>query len=328
MRKYLHALLVIAATLGAACYEPVSDDSEVTRERTEQPGSRTAPAANKEIQPSATPGTDFSKQSETMTDQSTPQVKGFRNNVAQRLSREGLSIDSVADSSSPVERRVFEEYGAVYLTKAKPPSKAMFENDSEVLAFQSAAGISSENIGGVTIELQPAAMNALKAAVDEARSKGLSITPRDGADAGKRSYSKTLELWKSRFEPALKHWKQKGRLDDAEIARLKGLPIKQQVAEVLKHENQGIFFNTFFNNSILYSVAAPGTSQHLSMLAFDVTEFADKRVQDVLANHGWFRTVQNDAPHFTYLGHRKSDLNDLGLKSVSKKDGVFWIPNV
>jgi hypothetical protein len=137
-----------------------------------------------------------------------------------------------------------------------------------------------------------------------------------------------LELWNDRFNKGCEHWKGKGRLTADQISRLKGLPIKEQVSEVLELEKKGIYFNTFFNNSILYSVAAPGTSQHLSMLAFDAKEFQNKKVREIMAKHGWFRTVQNDEPHFTYLGHPESDLSKIGLKKVFKKDGEFWIPQI
>ena len=157
--------------------------------------------------------------------------------------------------------------------------------------------------------------------------EGVSITPRDGAEAGRRTYRKTLDLWNSRFLKACDHWQGKGRLTADQVARLKSLPIKQQVDEVLKLEESGIYFNTFFNNSILYSVAAPGTSQHLSMLALDVSEFADEKVRRILARHGWFRTVQNDEPHFTYLGLEESKLPAYGLKKVSKNGGEYWIPD-
>ena len=70
------------------------------------------------------------------------------------------------------------------------------------------------------------------------------------------------------------------------------------------------------------------TSQHLSMLAFDATEFGNKRVRTVLAKHGWFRTVKGDEPHFTYLGYKESELSGLGLKRVTTGKGEFWIPNM
>lgn len=230
--------------------------------------------------------------------------------------------------SSVVEKRILEEYGAVFLTKATPPTKIMFTSEEEVDAFQEMAGSTIAEIGGTTIELQPEAMKALQKAVAEAKQMDLKITPRDGAEAAKRSYRKTLALWNSRVEPALEHWKSRGSLTDETISNLKSLPINQQVSEVLELEKQEIYFNTFFNNSILYSVAAPGTSQHLAMLAFDVNEFENEKVRDILAKHGWFRTVQNDEPHFTYLGYEESDLPGLGLKKVLRKGSAFWIPNI
>ncbi|MDT7602584.1 MAG: hypothetical protein QOF61_581, partial [Acidobacteriota bacterium] len=93
-------------------------------------------------------------------------------------------------------------------------------------------------------------------------------------------------------------------------------------------EESGIFFSKEFAKSILYSVAAPGASQHLAMLAFDAVEFKESRVRSTFARHGWFQTVRNDLPHFTFLGVREKDLPDLGLKRVEDCGQVFWIPNL
>ncbi|HUF03623.1 MAG TPA: hypothetical protein VMM38_05540 [Aridibacter sp.] len=257
-----------------------------------------------------------------------PVSGGFRANFEANLKRNGMDPASAIDGSNAVESRILAEYGAVFLTRAVPPPKVMFTSEGEVSEFQSRAGVESANLGGTNIELQPKAMAAMKKASEEARAKGLSITPRDGAEAGRRTYSKTLDLWNSRFLKALDHWRSKGRLTGDQVSTLKGLPIKQQVSEVLELEKSGIFFNTFFNNSILYSVAAPGTSQHLSMLAFDATEFRNPEVRKILAANGWFRTVQNDEPHFTYLGLEESELPRYGLKKVSKNGGEYWIPEI
>ncbi|MBA3693716.1 MAG: peptidase M15, partial [Acidobacteria bacterium] len=80
--------------------------------------------------------------------------------------------------------------------------------------------------------------------------------------------------------------------------------------------------------SIVYSVAPPGTSQHLSMLALDVNEHDDLRVRDVLAEHGWFQTVVSDLPHFTFLGVSKNQLSKLGLKKIFDSGRFFWLPNL
>ena len=63
------------------------------------------------------------------------------------------------------------------------------------------------------------------------------------------------------------------------------------------------------------------------MLALDVVQFSNSQVRKVLADNGWFQTVKSDAPHFTYLGVKESDLSDLGLKSVMVGSQKFWIPN-
>ena len=106
------------------------------------------------------------------------------------------------------------------------------------------------------------------------------------------------------------------------------MAVKEQVRAVLELEKQGIYFNKFFNNSILYSVAAPGASQHLSMLAFDVNEYRNPEVREILEKHGWFQTVRHDSPHFTFLGRPKEELSKLGLFEVQTYNGKFWVPNV
>jgi len=178
------------------------------------------------------------------------------------------------------------------------------------------------------IELQPAAMTALLKARAKARAAGLDISPRDGAEAARRSYADTVRLWNSRFLPALDHWKSIGRLSQEDAERLCALPVSVQVPEVLELEKQGIFFSKDFSKSVLYSIAAPGTSQHIAMLAFDANEFLDARVREILATHGWFQTVLSDLPHFTFLGLTEPELPKHGLKCVEVDSQEFWIPDV
>ncbi|HMJ08621.1 MAG TPA: hypothetical protein VK468_06430, partial [Pyrinomonadaceae bacterium] len=82
------------------------------------------------------------------------------------------------------------------------------------------------------------------------------------------------------------------------------------------------------SKSIIYSVAPPGASQHLSMLAFDVKEFDAEDVRVTLAKHRWFQTVTSDLPHFTYLGVAESELAGLGLKRVEHAGRPFWVPDI
>ena len=224
---------------------------------------------------------------------------------------------------------LFREYGSLFVARngATPPKKVVFSDDADVTAFQTSVGSTTERIGAHNVELQTAAMTALRAAIAEARAAGASITPR-GADSAKRGYRQTVTLWASRVNPGLVHWVGKGRITQKDANRIKALTPFEQVPEILALEQQGIYFAKDLSKSIIYSVAPPGTSQHLSMLALDVAEFENSRVRAILASHGWFQTVSSDLPHFTYLGVTETELPGLGLKSVTNSGRTFWVPDI
>jgi hypothetical protein len=228
-----------------------------------------------------------------------------------------------------IGRRLLKEYGSVFMARgsATPPHTVIFKDEAEVSAFQSGIAKSSETIDGKTIELQSAAMKALTSAIQEAGQNRLTITPRD-YDAGRRSYTDTVTLWASRVEPALDHWVGKGRMTDSDAQRMRGLSPFDQVPEIFKLESQGIYFAKDLSKSIIYSVAPPGTSQHLSMLAFDINEHENSRVREILAKHGWYQTVVSDEPHFTFLGIEEDQLKAFGLKKVSNGGRRFWLPAI
>jgi hypothetical protein len=245
------------------------------------------------------------------------------------LERRKVSLESFCTPDDNIARRIIEEYGAMFIAEGvHVPRVCIFKSASEVEDFQREALWSAAEMGGATIELQPRALDALLGAREEARAEGLDITPRGGTEAARRSFDDSLRLWHSRFEPALEHWRACGCLAEAEAERLRALPLREQVAAVLELERDGLFFSKCFSKSILQSVAAPGTSQHLSMLAFDAVEFQDARVRAVLARHGWFQTVLSDLPHFTYLGLDESELPSRGLRRVEMDGRAFWIPNM
>ena len=254
----------------------------------------------------------------------------FYEALAKALKKRKTKIEKVCPSSNSVARRILEEYGAIFLAdkKVTPPPVCIFTNEEQVSRFQEDAGYDSEVIGFDEIELQPEALKQLIKAREEARKEGLEITPRDGAEAARRNYEDSLRLWNSRFEPALDYWLSQGRLTNEQVTRLRNLPLLQQVAEVLELEKTGIYFSKDLSKSILYSIAAPGTSQHIAMLAFDVNEFRNPRVREIMAKHGWFQTVLSDLPHFTFLGLKEKDLPKHGLRNVEVNGQLFWIPNV
>jgi len=254
----------------------------------------------------------------------------FYRSLDHALTLRGAELSVLCPPDDDVACRVLHDYGAMFLGAKNilPPPLCVFTSEDEVLQFQNAAGWSSEKFGDAVIELQPAAMSALLRARDVARTEGRDITPRDGAEAARRSYADTVRLWNSRFLPALVHWTGVGRLSEDTADRLRALPVSQQVSEVLELEKDRIFFSKDLSKSVLYSIAAPGTSQHIAMLAFDANEFLDARVRQILAENGWFQTVLSDLPHFTYLGLAERELPDHGLKSVEVNGQNFWIPDV
>ncbi len=240
--------------------------------------------------------------------------------------------DIAASLSSPVEKRLLAEYGAVFVTKATPPSTISFANSAQVEAFQSSLQISKATIGEYELELQAEAMSALRSAAEEIERRELTLTPR-AQDSARRSFEETLSLWTRNVNRGLEHWQHEGRMDGAHASRIQALEPIEQVALILEIEEQEqIFFGTFFNRSILYSVAAPGASQHLTMLAFDVNEYREEVVASILNNYGWHRTVIHDLPHFTYLGYQEEELPQLGLKRVAQDLGEltfrYWVPDV
>jgi len=254
----------------------------------------------------------------------------FYQALKQLLPERGLTLAQLCPDGDAVAQRVLHDYGAMFVGAESivPPPVCVFTSESDVSQFQQAAGWAAATIGEATVELQPAAMAALLRARERANSEGLDITPRDGAEAARRDYADTVRLWNSRFLPALAHWQKKGRLTTEQNDRLRALPINSQVSEVLELEREGIFFSKDLSKSVLYSIAAPGSSQHIAMLAFDVNEFFKPRVREIMAAEGWFQTVLSDLPHFTFLGLVENRLPQHGLKAVEANGQKFWIPDV
>lgn len=233
------------------------------------------------------------------------------------------------DQTDNVAMRLLADYGAMFVARGGvvPPPTIIFADDAAVNSWQASVRTMRADFGGITVELQTPAMTALMEARSEAREAKRDITPRD-TDAARRSYTETVNLWQSRVNPGLSHWVRQGRLTEQEAARIRLLSPSDQVPEILGLETQGIYFSKDFSKSILYSVAAPGTSQHLSMLAFDVNENEDATVRSILARHGWFQTISSDTPHFTFLGVTEEQLPSIGLNKVTSGGRTFWVPKL
>jgi hypothetical protein len=233
------------------------------------------------------------------------------------------------DDADEVGQRVLADYGSVFVARGsvQAPTTVIFADEAATQSWQSSVKTRRESFGGIELELQTPAMTALMEARSEAQKEKLDITSR-GADAARRSYSETVKLWESRVNPGLTHWTRENRLSKEEAERIRRLSPREQVPEILRLEADGLYFSTDFKKSILYSVAAPGTSQHLSMLAFDVQQHDTPEVRQTLARHGWFQTISSDLPHFTYLGVTEDQLPSLGLKKKTSGGRTFWIPQL
>jgi len=269
--------------------------------------------------------------------QETPNFKDLLTRTlsqSKRANQTGIKLSEVCNVDEDiVAARVFADYGAMFVAALANPTGIKFPNncilDSKgVQTYQQKASPTIQSIGRVQITLQKPAMDALLDAIAEAKQKNLVISPRGGSESASRSYEDTTRLWNSRFLPGLNYWVKKGKIrrEDAEV--VKRMNIHDQVAQVLEWESQRLWFSTAFDKSILYSVAAPGASQHIFMLALDVEQFGNKQVRDILAKHGWFQTVQSDLPHFTYLGVKRDELSKYGLVKKVVSGQEFWIPNL
>lgn len=229
-----------------------------------------------------------------------------------------------------VATRIFREYGAVFVANGGVmlPPRCMYESEEQLSKLHADIDKQTETIDGVTITLQRPAMVALLQARKDATKRRLRISPRGGPTAAARNYSTTVALWKSRVDPGLRYWQQRGRIGPADASAAAKMPARQQVEQILLWERDDIFFSTDRSKSILYSVAVPGASQHNFLLALDVAQFGNAGVRQIMAENGWFQTVKSDQPHFTYLGLKESELPALGLKAVFANGQKFWVPNI
>lgn len=294
------------------CWTAPSGDTRVTTNNRDQIPAKTTKMAN--ITSDATGNNTAAN-----TNSEKREAKGFTAN---------LPVNFTMPSDS-VGQKLLREYGSVFVARGGviPPNKVVFRDEAEVSAFQATLKTEPEPIGGFQMELQTAAMVALQKAIKEAESAKLRITPR-AADSARRTYGETVGLWASRVDPALKYWVGKGRIKQTDADRIKAMSPFEQVSDVLKLEESGIYFSKDLSKSIIYSVAPPGTSQHLSMLAFDINEHENVEIRRILSNNGWYQTVVSDLPHFTYLGVSENELPGIGLKMLTDGGRIFWVPNI
>ena len=235
-----------------------------------------------------------------------------------------------AYKSDPLAARVLAEYGAMYAASdlVTVPAKCVFPNSQEVAAAQRTMKTSVTEFSGNRIELQSAAVAALEAARTDAAAAGMRLSPFDPPVAGRRDYNDSVRIWNKRLFPALAYWEAAGIIGAEESFALRNMPFVEQARRVLEWESRGYNFGTGRMRSIFASCAPPGTSQHLSLIAFDVLEYNDRGVRAVLNRHGWYQTVIDDPGHFTFLGLPETELPARGLKLVPAGGYAYWVPDI
>ncbi len=244
--------------------------------------------------------------------------------VTNRQPQPSPNRPAIPNQNDTWEKKVVEAYGAAMQAEGvqRPPKVLM--SKVEVEKFQNS--LRFENVPSLNIKLQKNPALALSKAVSEVVSKGLTLTVTNPSEAGLRSYDKTVELWNKRVKAGLDHWVRQNRLTRESAEQIIKLPVESQTAEILRLEEQRLYFGLEYKKSILYSVAPPGSSQHLSGLAVDIKEFDNPSIREILKKNGWFQTVKGDLPHFTYLGLSEDQLSNMGLEQEKISGQTFWVP--
>ncbi|HVF31208.1 MAG TPA: hypothetical protein VNA22_09560 [Pyrinomonadaceae bacterium] len=233
-------------------------------------------------------------------------------------------------STDIVAARVLREYGAMFVASEAVilAPTCIYPGETSVIEFRKRLPTKSLVIAGVNVTLQTPAAEALQRAVMQAEELGMRISAYDGAIAGSRSYGDTLMLWNGRFFSGLDYWVRRGRLTEADRLAVSGMDLHKRIAQILTWESQGIYFSTDRTRSIFSSTAPPGSSQHLSMIAFDVAEYGRTEIREILRENGWHQTVVGDPLHFTFLGLQENELTMRGLRLVERGGNRYWVPTL
>jgi D-alanyl-D-alanine dipeptidase len=179
-------------------------------------------------------------------------------------------------------------YGAAFIDPdpaVKFPPKVVFNNEQETQAFQST--LATDKITGTNnCYLQKSAA----AALNKARSQqNIPLKSGYGASDCTRNYATNLRFWRK--------YANQNTLDKVREGK---------------------------ERAILGVVAPPGASQHLWGLAIDL-RVSNPKQRQALYDNGWFQTVENDVPHWTYLGVNADNLSTLGLKNKVIRGISYWL---
>lgn len=186
------------------------------------------------------------------------------------------------------EHILLRAYGAAFVDPdpaVKFPPKVVFNNEQETQAFQTT--LTMDKITGTNnCYLQKSAA----AALNKARSQqNIPLKSGYGASDCTRNYATNLRFWRK--------YANRNTLDKVRQGK---------------------------ETAILGIVAPPGASQHLWGLAIDL-RVSNAKQRQALYDNSWFQTVENDVPHWTYLGVNADNLPTLGLKNKVIRGISYWL---
>lgn len=183
---------------------------------------------------------------------------------------------------------LLRQYGAVFVNnnpEIKLPPTVVFVSDGETKTYQDTLNKALVKAGNQCY-LQKVAADALNQAMIQKR---FSLKSGYGSGDCTRTFATNLRFWKK-------------------YANNNTLELVRQGKET----------------RILGVVAPPGTSQHLWGLAIDL-RVSNSQQRTALNQNGWFQTVENDIPHWTYLGVSESDLIKLGFNQKIVRGITYWL---
>ncbi len=179
-------------------------------------------------------------------------------------------------------------YGAAFVnpqTTVKLPPKVRFTSEQETKQFQAMLTMGKVNKTN-NCYLQKSAADAFNLAQAQVK---IPLKSGIGASDCTRTFAANLRFWRK-------------YANDTILAKV------QQGKET----------------RILGTVAPPGASQHLWGLAIDLRVTNDGQIQ-ALNQNGWFRTVENDVLHWTYLGYPVEKLTEFGFQNKVVEGVTYWL---
>jgi len=179
-------------------------------------------------------------------------------------------------------------YGAPFVNlkpTIKLPKKVVFTNNQETQKFQ--ATITKGKVTGTrNCYLQKSAAEALNKARSQARFR---LKSGYGKSDCIRDFATTASFWRKYTNSRTLDLVKKGK-----------------------------------ETRILGTVAPPGASQHLWGLAIDLGVNNKKQIA-ALNQNGWYRTVEYDVPHWSYVGYPPETLLRLGFQKKIIRGTTYWV---